>query len=66
MKCDAQRRRVTNRDPEAEVKAGRFREDLQLHRLNVHVELPALRERKGDLGLPARHFCRVRRARRPW
>jgi transcriptional regulator with GAF, ATPase, and Fis domain len=47
---------ATNRDLEAEIKAGRFREDLY-YRLNVvNVHLPPLRDRGEDIAIIARYL----------
>jgi DNA-binding NtrC family response regulator len=49
---------TTNRDLDNEVKEGKFREDL-FYRLNVfRINVPPLRERKGDLEKLAEHFIK--------
>jgi two-component system nitrogen regulation response regulator NtrX len=50
---------ATNRDLEAEVREGRFREDLY-YRINVHlIAVPPLRERRSDVPEIAERFTAV-------
>ena len=54
---------ATRRSLDAEIEAGRFRDDL-FHRLAVaRIELPPLRARRGDVAILVEEFCKQNGAR---
>jgi transcriptional regulator with PAS, ATPase and Fis domain len=65
VKIDVRVIAATNRDLKKAIQEGKFREDL-FYRLNVIVvDMPALREREGDLPLLIKYFLDRLKAKRP-
>jgi two-component system nitrogen regulation response regulator NtrX len=56
VKVDVRVLSTTNRDLQAEIATGRFREDLFYRLAVVPLKLPALKDRREDVPALARHF----------
>jgi DNA-binding NtrC family response regulator len=58
---------ATNADLNAEVEAGRFRQDLYFRLNTIEIHLPPLRDRREDIPVLAKHFLRqhAQRYRKP-
>jgi two-component system, NtrC family, response regulator HydG len=56
MRLDVRIIATTRRDLEQQVQQGAFREDLLLRLTSARLEVPSLRQRRGDVTLLAQHF----------
>jgi len=63
QKADVRVIAATNRELERLVGEGKFRSDLFFRLRIIHIELPPLRARHGDIPLLARHFLQSHAAR---
>ena len=58
-KVDVRVLSATRRDLDHEISVGRFRDDLFYRLAVARIELPPLRNRRGDVGVLARHFWQL-------
>jgi two-component system, NtrC family, nitrogen regulation response regulator NtrX len=66
MQADVRVISATNRDVEALIAEGRFREDLYYRINTLSIRVPALRERRADLPALAAHFVAAACRRNHW
>jgi len=63
VKCDVRVICATNRNLESMVAQGKFRADLYARLRIVEINVPPLRERRGDIRVLAQHFIEKHRAK---
>jgi Nif-specific regulatory protein len=59
IKLDVRVISATNKNPEEEIKKGKFRQDLYYRLKVVDIKLPPLRQRRDDIPLLSNYFLRI-------